>query len=545
MKFSLVLSMAAAVGCCATAGAQSSASAPQVPVQVQFRQALELAQRGDAVRALDAVDKLLDTHRNFVPAWKLKGSLLEDSGRQVDAAEAYEKGLKLAPSDADLLYKVGVYQLVAGDRVRSATLLGRYVRLEPKDGDGWFYLAQADHLTNHDDQALIAIRNCLKIKPDNPSVWQKYGELLVSTGDGENGFSWLEKAYHTDPRLDRIEYDLGIASLDRMDLQNAEQFAERAAAAHPDDLNALHLLASVELKLSHWQEARTGYDRILSMKPGDIDAMLGSGRCQLELKQNQPAIDTLTHLLSVDPANILAHYYLSRAYAAMGDAAEAQHQAELHQKMVEQTSFASSALGSEQDRAVWSQARKLVQEGHEDQALALFRHDSRGAPVSPGQPYFLVGALNLYLGNRAEGIHDLQRALALDPKIRGAHTYLGIVDLQQDRLDDAETEFAAELANDPNYQTAVAELGVVRYRQQRWKQAADQLSRSHTRSPALLVTLSDAYFHLGMMKDADLAAELAAAYAKDDPAILDSLNDLLTRNGETELAHRLSGSAQH
>ena len=522
--------------------AQMWPQAGTTPVQVQFRQAMELAQHGETGPALDAVNRLLLAHATYVPAWKLKGSLFEDAGRQAEAAQAYEEGLKLAPSDPDLLFKVGVYRLVAGDRERAKALLEHYARLEPQDADGFFYLAQAYHLSKQDERALTAIRTCLKLNPGDPHVWQKYGELLVSSGDGENGFSWLQKAYQANPHLERINYDLGVASLDRMDFQNAETFARQAAGERPNDVGALHLLASVTVKLSRWQEAMAIYQSILKLDAKDADALLGLGRCQLELKQYRDAIDTLTAQLAVDPVNILAHYYLSRAYAALGDTAEAQHQADLHQKMIEQTSFASSALGSEQDRAVWDQARTLVQEGHEDQALALFRHDVKGSPSSPGQPYFLVGALDLYLGRQAEGLANLRRALELDPKLRGPRTYLGIVDLQQNNLTDAEKEFIAEIANDPNYQTAIAELGLVRYKQQRWAEAADQLSRSHTRNPSLLLTLCDAYFRLGKVKEANLTAELAAAYAKDDPATIDSIAELLHRNGQPQLAERLSGS---
>jgi lipoprotein NlpI len=150
----------------------------------------------------------------------------------------------------------------------------------------------------------------------------------------------------------------------------------------------------------------------------------------------------------------------------------------------------------------------------------------------------------LYLGDPANGLRNLQRALEIEPKVRGAHTYLGIYDLQQGKLSEAEKEFTAEIANDPNYQTAVAELGVVRYKQQRWAEAVDQLSRSHTRTPTLLLTLSDSYFHLGKVKEANLTAEIVAAYARDDQETMDSLIELLNSNGQMELARRLAGTSK-
>ncbi len=90
------------------------------------------------------------------------------------------------------------------------------------------------------------------------------------------------------------------------------------------------------------------------------------------------------------------------------------------------------------------------------------------------------------MGNSTDGVRNLRHALEVEPTVRGAHTYLGIFALQQGKLEEAEKEFNAEIANDPNYQAAVAELGVVRYKQKKWAEAADLLSRSHTRnaSPA-------------------------------------------------------------
>jgi hypothetical protein len=47
----------------------------------------------------------------------------------------------------------------------------------------------------------------------------------------------------------------------------------------------------------------------------------------------------------------------------------------------------------------------------------------------------------------------------IDPKTRDAHTYLGILALQQADLSRAEREFESELAMDPNHPLAMAELG--------------------------------------------------------------------------------------
>lgn len=529
-------------GAFAAIDAQKSQTPAESALVRQFHQALAAAEHGDERQALALANSLVEQHPDFVPALKLQGMLLEDKGQSAAAALSYEKAFKLAPNDADLLFKVGVYRLLAGDKDEAIKLLLHHLRLEPKDGDALYYLSQAYHLTGHDDLALKAIRECIQLEPNNASVWQKYGELLCSTGDSQTGIGWLLKAQQANPNLDRIDLDLGIANLSNMDVQNAEKYSTAAVKLHPNDFDAQELLASVQVKLAQWQEAKVAYEHALALKSDDPDALIGLGHCELELKDYQNAIATLDRLLHIDPTKILAHFYLSRAYAGLGNSAEAQHQAALHHKMMEQISFAPSALGSEEDKAVWFQARQLLTEHREDAALKLFKDNAKGTSATPGHSAFLVGALYLYLGDPANGLRNLNRALEIEPKIRGAHTYIGIFDLQQGKLSEAEKEFEAEIANDPNYQTAVAELGVVRYKQERWAEAADQLSRSHTRTPALLLTLCDTYFHLGKIADANLTAEIVAAYSRDDQEMMESLIDLLNRNGQEQLAQRLAGT---
>lgn len=116
--------------------------------------------------------------------------------------------------------------------------------------------------------------------------------------------------------------------------------------------------------------------------------------------------------------------------------------------------------------------------------------------------------------------------------------------LKQGDLATAETEFRTELANDPSYQLAIAEMGEVRYRQGQWSDAVEQLAKSRTMIPELLYMLCDSYFHLGKVEGADLNAETVAAYGRNNPELMKQLNQLLLRNGQAELAARLSANQE-
>jgi len=521
---------------------QGAGLAGETPQMRQLHQALSLAEHGNAQEAMNLVRDLLQQDPKFVPALKLKGMLLEESGRTTEAAAAYEQGLQLAPNDTDLLLKAGIYKLAQHKVDEAIKLLEHSTRILPSDGDAQFYLAQAYHLDGKDAPALAAIRLSLKAEPDNPSVVQKYGELLSSSGNYQEGLRWLLKAQKADISLPHLDYEIGVADYKLMDIDGAAANLTKEVAAHPDDVDALELLASAEIKLAHWPEAKEAYARLVAIRPGDANELLGLGHCQVEMQEFQAAVDTLNATLRLDPTLLQSHFYLARAYAGLGKPEEAQHEAALHRLMMDKESFVRAEENEQHEDAIKPQARQMLREAHEEDALKLYRERFKEASSSDADAYVFIGKLYLFMGKTEDGLRCLHHALAINSGVRGAHTYEGILALKQGEFDNAEAQFKAELANDPNYQTAIAEMGEIRYRQGRWQEAADLLAKSRTMTPELLYMLCDAYFHLGNATDANLNAEAAAAYGRNNPALMKGLIDLLKRNGQTELAGRLSAN---
>ena len=525
--------------------AQSTDRPAETPLMRQLRQALRLAQQGDKQGAMALTLQLLQQNPKFVPAIKLKGMLREEAGQPSEAAAAYAEALKLAPNDPDLLLKTGIYKLTAGDREQAIKLLQQCTKILPNDGDAQYYLAQAYHLNGQDEFALAAIRKSLKAEPDNSSVWQKYGELLCGTGDCAGGLRWLLKAQKSDATLPRIDFDIAATDYKLMDLGGAAQYATRAVETRPNDVTALQLLATADVKLAHWPEAEVAFQHILALKSDDVEALLGRGQCELELKKYQTAAQTLESVLRLDPTKLLAHFYLSRAFAGMGRAAAAQHEAALHQLMMEQSTFVRSKGSDERESPIKAQTEQLLAAHREEQAVRLYQEHFKGTSVTAADAYVFVGKLYLFMGETENGLRSLHHALKIQPTVRGAHTYEGILELKLGDLSRAEEEFKAELANDPSYQVAIAEMGEVRYHQGRWSDAAQELAKSRTMTPELLYMLCDSYFHLGNVEDADLNAEALASYARNKPDVRQGLMDLLMRNGQSDLAKRLSANLAH
>ena len=505
----------------------------------QVQEGVRLASQGSGSQAMAIAEQVLGKNPKFVPALKLKGMLLEESGRPAEAGPVYEQALELAPNDPDLLLKTGVFKLATGKQEEAVRLLQKCTRIIPNDGDANFYLAQAYHLAEKDELALGAIRKALKAEPENAPVWQKYGELLCGTGDCEGGLKWLVKARNADASLPRIDFDIAATQYKLMDLAGASEAAARAVAARPNDVAALQLLATVDVKLARWEEAESAFERVRALKGDDVETLLGIGQCQLELKKYEAAIATIEAALKADPTRLLGHFYLSKAYAGLGKNDEAQHEAALHQLMMEHVTFVRSVESEQREAPIKAQTEKLLAAHRENEALQLYQRHFKGTSQTLGDSYVFVGKTYLFMGKTEDGLRCLRQALKIEPSARGAHTYEGILALKENDLERAEREFQAELANDPSSQLAIAEMGEVRYHQQKWADAADYLAKSRTMTPELLYMLCDSYFRLGKVDDANLNAEAAAAYARNKPGVMRGLIELLNRNGQGELAKRL------
>jgi tetratricopeptide (TPR) repeat protein len=514
--------------------AQQSPLPAPAPLASQLNHALTMAENGQEENALAIVNDLVAEKPHFAPALKLQGALLEKTGHPAEAEHSYRKALDESPRDPALLFKLGTLDLALGDNERAAAHLLRESHLSPGDADALFYLAQAYRLTGQNDLALDAIKKCVAIEPKDPQLLQLYGELLVRTGDNQQGLKQLLKARSLNPNLEKLDFDIALASFDQMNFSDAVSYSVRASERDPHDVETMKLLASAEEKLSQWENAKLAFQRVLSLQRDDVVSLLGEAHCELELKQYREAIDTLHAVLHLNANQGLAHYYLARAFSGVGQTEQSQAEAELYRSM-QQMSFIPAGPEAETGADAWNRAHELLVQHREGEALKQFVKDSDGKVESRGDAYVLVGSLYLSMGDSTNGLRMLHRALQIEPMVRGAHTYIGSLDLQQDRLNEAEREFSAELKNDPNYLPAIASLGQVRYTQGQWGEAAELLTKSKTRTPGLLYMLCDSYFHLGKTHEAKLTAQMLAASAQKDSSMMQQLNALMARNGENLL----------
>ncbi|MEP7363921.1 MAG: tetratricopeptide repeat protein [Acidobacteriota bacterium] len=182
----------------------------------------------------------------FVPAmWKL-GEMLHKQGRISDALPLLEKARSVAPSDAGVLYALG---LVYRD-------LGR------------------------GQEAVTAMDASIANDADFPDAHNSLGGILMEMGDRARADLAFREALRQQPELAEAQGNFGHALAVAGDYARSEYHLLQSIRLNPKNLSAWQALGDVQSVRGGWNQAKESYRKVLQARPADPAANLGLGTAQ-------------------------------------------------------------------------------------------------------------------------------------------------------------------------------------------------------------------------------------------------------------------------
>jgi len=133
--------------------------------------------------------------------------------------------------------------------------------------------------------------------------------------------------------------------------------------------------------------------------------------------------------------------------------------------------------------------------------------------------------------------NELQKALALDPRIPQAHYMLGELATFRSDIETAIQELLHEIALNPNFAMAYYKLGDAYSRRDQWDQAIPQLERSIWLNPTYsgpYILLGKGYLKLGELTNAEGSLRRALAMDPNNYSAHYILGQTLMQEGKTE-----------
>ncbi len=116
----------------------------------------------------------------------------------------------------------------------AALAFERAIRLDPKEFAWRYYLAIAQEYSAQPEQALAAVSDALRIRPDYTPAVLKRGALLLKLGRFQESDAVLEPLLAQNPNSAETLYTLGRVKFAQGDFTAAEDLYRRACAGVPN-----------------------------------------------------------------------------------------------------------------------------------------------------------------------------------------------------------------------------------------------------------------------------------------------------------------------
>ena len=309
--------------------------------------------------------------------------------------------------------------------------------------------------------------------------------------------------------------------LGRLRLTHEKRLRER-----PGDLETRVLLARVLLDLGHLDQSMDQFQMVLRSDSLHVGALMGLSEVLARIRDHAMALSLAKRAVAAK-RNAETLERLAVAWLEVGQLANAQ--------------FAlAEAIALDPARPTLHKLMGVLLAAQGDVAAAQTSLE-RAVELDPTshEASFALGVLQCErLRSCAEGLHLLQRAIALAPDSVRYEIAAGRALLQVGRIREALQAFSTAVDLDPSSVEAHVGLGVSRAKLKMYVEAATALERALELDPVhpdVRLQLASAYRHLGRTRDAE---EQYAAHRRIEPHVakIESLRTLAQR-GRNPNAH--------
>lgn len=259
-------------------------------------------------QAQQAYDRALKMDPSNTMAIRGKGQMLIAQGKMREAQALLEAAAKKFPANANILAALGNLYLVINQPRKAIATLKPAVEREPYRADLHALLGEAHERDMHLEAAVREMREAVRLDPKLSEAWGRLGLYLVNLNRFQEARDPLMRAIEQEPMESHYYWALGesylLESPDPANFEKATQLYQQALNLNPRNEKALY---SYGMAL-----ARRG-------QPGDF----------------QKAAGLFQRLLKVKPTDMNAHYKLYEIYVRLGRTKEAQRHRAVYKDLFE------------------------------------------------------------------------------------------------------------------------------------------------------------------------------------------------------------------
>ena len=226
-----------------------------------------LHQAGKLAEAEAKYRRLLSSEPDNVQALHLLWAALAQQGNFIAALEAIEAAVKLWPSDATLWHSLGTAFMDVARTVDAESAYRRALQIRPDLADAHFSLGYLLENGKRPLEAEQSLRQTVRLAPEDPHVHNHLGIVLLALGRPEEAAGSLRKALAISPNSSHARGNFGAALRALGRLTEAEDAYRHALRLNPKLADAHSGLAEVLADLSRHEEAIESHQAAIRCEP--------------------------------------------------------------------------------------------------------------------------------------------------------------------------------------------------------------------------------------------------------------------------------------
>lgn len=401
--------------------------------------------------------------------------------------------------------------LQAGKPAEAAEIYRRMLEQNPKESAWTAYnLALALEAMHDPKGAEDALRKAVSIDPKLAKVQAELGQLELTAGDMNSAQKWLESALDLDPQLVEARGNLATLFAKKGDLASAEKLLRQALEDDPKFKEGHLDLGLILAQQGRTSDAEQELDKAVALAPQDPATLSTVGKAKAQMGKLSEGIALLRKVAALAPDLAAAHLDLALALADSYDLPEALVQTSEAVRLAPQSGVAHFYRG-----------RVLFDLGRNTEARPEFEAAYRLVPQMPEPRYFLA-LINKQAGNLPVATRLLEEMVKMQPRALMAWYLLGQCFEQQSETAKAIAAWRQAIAINPKFGQALFAL------------ARALRSTDRAESEQLMARYSAVHKELRILDQADTLANdgVLAASAHDWPEATRKLKEAIAECGD-------------
>jgi len=552
--------------------------------EARFLYAKALLDIGRPAAAETEIRKAMDLKYPPDETYPLLARALVGQGAYAKAVgELADRKLSDPKAQAALQTEVAMAYLALGDVPKANETIAAVLAATPGDPRAQTVQARAAALGNDLPQALKLIDAALTAAPNNPealivkagfenaqgrrddairtlehavdvsggALGARYAlaSLLTESGQVDKAAAQVDAMKKISPLEFRTLYSDALVSFSRGDAAHARDTIQKVLSVNPDNLQSIYLSGLIDLKLGSYASAEESLRKVVTQVPGEISPVRVLAALYLRTGRATQAVETLEGALRRTPDNPVLLRATGEAQLAAGNAARAAKYYEranaldkgnmASQVRLAQVKYAAGEPGqafkdleslSSTDQSQYQADLALItaylRRGEFTKALAAVAALEKKQPNNP-LTYNIKGATYAGMHDNKNARASFERALEVQPGYFAAARNLALLDVQEQKPEDARKRYEALLVKDPKNEQlllGLAELLVLSgHSPDEIKATLERASVAVPKSTRPRLALINYYENQGDAKSALDAAKAAQAAFPDDTQVLDAL----------------------